>query len=557
MKRGKMEGITTTGTSSATRTAFQTLIAVNVNNSASQNSFISSSTSSKRSLYHYKISNPSSCRHLLPTTTALLSANSSTKSPGTNKSKNESKISPTPEFRLQPTTKDRNWMFYDIARVLVVGGTGGNGIVAFRREKCAPLGGPAGGSGGSGGNVIFTASVQSGGNTLSKFRSSRAFRAQGGANGLGKNKHGEGAQDIYISIPKGTIIRNEEDKLLADLKEEGETFIAARGGRGGRGNGAFKTDRNRAPRSCEMGEPGVERWLRLELKLVADVGLVGLPNAGKSSLLDCVSNARPKVAAYEFTTVVPNLGVVDNVHDGADGLVIADVPGLIDGAHRGVGMGLAFLRHVERCKVVVHLIDGSVVLNNENELLKRYKLIRNELELFDKSLAEKKEVLLITKCDIPGVLEEWEDKWKQLLIKECGHKRIAVISSKNRYGIIDVMKRLRSLVENTEMNNQNNIILGDEDDENIKESVIVERISKNMFRVGGYKIKKSFEMTNWDYVENVDRFQRILQALQVNEKLKELGAEDGDQIECFEKLFDYYREENVYSAAAALDGFTD
>lgn len=446
-----------------------------------------------------------------------------------------------------PSVSNSDWMFYDVARVLVKGGRGGNGVVAFRREKGAPRGGPAGGSGGSGGSIRFIANNS--GNTLSAFRGGAAFRAQPGVNGSGKSKHGQSADDLNISVPLGTVIRADDGKVLADLSHEGDTFLAARGGRGGRGNAAFKTDQNRAPRLCEPGEPGVERWLRLELKLVADVGLVGFPNAGKSAILDAVSNARPKIADYPFTTIVPNLGVVDGM-DGANGLVIADVPGLIDGAHRGVGMGLAFLRHVERCKIIVHIIDGS-----EKDLVQRYLAIRNELELFGGRLSRKKEVLLINKVDLPGVREAWEDTWKDRLLQAVDHRRIAVISAKSREGLSTTMTKLRKLVE-TAVVEDDIVVLGDEDEE-AGPPATVEVVSPGLFRVSGHKVKLAFHTTNWDYVESIDRFQRVLEALGVNRLLIQAGAKDGDCIICFDREFSYFQEENIYSAAAALDGYVD
>lgn len=449
---------------------------------------------------------------------------------------------------LEPTTRDSDWMFYDVARVLVRGGRGGDGCVAFRREKCVPKGGPAGGSGGSGGAVIFD--VEPGANTLAKFRGGAAFRAADGLNGSGKGRRGTGARDLVVSVPLGTVVRTDKGRVLADLSEEGATFRAAAGGRGGRGNLAFKTDRNRAPRLCEQGEPGVERWLKLELKLVADVALVGFPNAGKSTVLDAVSNARPKIADYPFTTIVPNLGVVDGVN-GAEGLVIADVPGLIEGAHRGVGMGVSFLRHVERCKVVVHILDGS-----QDQLIEKYKAIRLEMELFDERLARKKEVVLVNKVDLPGVKENWDSHLKNDLIKTIGeHKRIALVSAKSKQGLAAVMKRLASLVDSVG-DDDNVVVLGDEDGLGLK-AVAVEMESKGRFRVSGHKVERAFRMTNWDYIEGIDRFQRILSAVGVNKMLAEAGAEDGDVVACFDREFEYFEEENVYSAAAALDGYVD
>lgn len=449
-----------------------------------------------------------------------------------------------------PTTTKADWMFFDVARVLVKAGRGGDGCVAFRREKGVPRGGPAGGSGGRGGSIIFVA--KAGANTLSKFRSGAAFRAEDGTNGQGKSRHGEAARDINVSVPLGTVVRSDEGRILADLSRDGQTFRAARGGRGGRGNQAFKTEKNRAPRIAENGEPGVERRLRLELKLVADVALVGFPNAGKSTLLDSISNARPKIADYPFTTIVPNLGVVDRII-GGNGLIIADVPGLIEGAHRGVGMGVSFLRHVERSKVVVHILDGTA-----DDVIERYNAIRLEMELFDEHLARKKEVVLLNKADIPGVQEKWNNGLRDRLVDAVGkHKRIAVISAKSKLGLSEVLPRLKALVDSVERED-NIVVLGDEDEEGFgRLPVNVESEGGGRFTVSGYKVERAFEMTNWEYVEAIDRFQRILSALGVNDMLVRAGAKDGDVVSCFGREFDYYKDENIYSAAAALDGYCD
>lgn len=452
------------------------------------------------------------------------------------------------EAHLRPTTNNPDWMFYDVARVLVKGGTGGDGCLAFRREKGKPKGGPSGGSGGSGGSVNFVAAA--GANTLAKFRGGAAFRAVDGLNGTGKGRTGHCAKDMTVAVPLGTVIRNSGGRILADLSEQGQSFRAATGGRGGRGNEAFKTERNRAPRVCEQGEPGVERWLQLELKLVADVALVGFPNAGKSTVLDAVSNARPKIADYPFTTIVPNLGVVDGV-DGIEGMVIADVPGIIEGAHRGVGMGVSFLRHVERCKVVVHIVDGT-----SDDIIQRYKAIRLEMELFDERLARKREVVLVNKVDLPGVREKWDSHIRDELVETIGsHKRIALVSAKSREGLVETIRRLSVLVDNVEQEDHV-IVLGEEEGFG-KVPVQVEKEKEGRFVVSGYKVEKAYTMTNWDYVEGIDRFQRILAALGVNQMLIDKGAKDGDNIVCFDKEFDYYKEENIYSVAAALDGYRD
>ncbi len=450
-----------------------------------------------------------------------------------------------------PTTTCSNWMFFDVARVLVKGGTGGKGCCAFLREKGNARGGPSGGSGGRGGSVIFVA--EHGLNTLARFRGSAAFRADHGVNGTGKTRTGECANDMIVPVPVGTIVRA-GDMVLADLDRAGARFVAARGGRGGRGNAAFKTPHNTAPRLSEPGELGVERWLALELKMVADVALVGIPNAGKSTFLRSVSNATPKVADYPFTTIVPNLGVVDG-QVGA-GMVIADVPGLVEGAHKGVGMGVAFLRHVERCKVVLHIIDGTAT---DEEVLYRYRAIRNEMELFNEALVRKKEVVLVNKADRPDVKERWESL-KEKLVKEIGtHKRVALVSAMKNEGLSEVLRRLEKLVELTKENETERtvVVLGDEEERLLGPEVEVVRNSKGQVEVSGWKVERAYQMTNWDYIESVDRFQKILDAIGVNDKLKKMGAEDGELIKCQDREFEYSETDNVYSAAAFADGYVD
>lgn len=286
----------------------------------------------------------------------------------------------------EEVVKEQEWKFFDWARVYVKGGDGGNGCLAMRREKGVAKGGPAGGSGGTGGSVYFEA--DRGRNTLARFRGNVHFRATGGKNGQGKARHGEWGDDEVVKVPLGTVVYDESGEAIGDLYEHGQRLLVAKGGRGGRGNAAFKTDRNVAPRFCEKGEPGEEHWLRLELKLVADIGIIGIPNAGKSTLLRAVSNARPEVASYPFTTVIPTLGVCDTTSlDGLDSIVFADIPGLLEGAHDGKGLGTAFLRHIERCRVLIHLVSGDA-----EDPFGDYEAINQELELFSPLLAKKTQV---------------------------------------------------------------------------------------------------------------------------------------------------------------------
>ncbi len=310
--------------------------------------------------------------------------------------------------------------FLDEAKIFIRSGQGGNGCVSFRREKYIEFGGPNGGDGGRGGHVYFETDANL--NTLIDFRYRQHFKASRGENGMGKDRHGAAANDLIIKVPVGTIIL-EEDKetIVADLDKPNMKFMVAKGGDGGRGNANFKTSTNRAPRHFEEGWEGQERWLWLRLKLLADIGLVGLPNAGKSTFLSVVSAAKPKIADYPFTTLYPQLGVVDLDRNS---FVIADLPGLIEGAHQGVGIGTRFLGHVERCKAIIHLIDGT-----EEDVAKNYQIIRNEIELYDADLENKEEIVVLNKED--GMSKEEIAEKLAILEKLSGKKPILISGGLN------------------------------------------------------------------------------------------------------------------------------
>ena len=333
---------------------------------------------------------------------------------------------------------DPEWKFFDTARIHVTGGDGGNGCVAFRREKGAPLGGPSGGRGGHGGSVYLV--CDAGLNTLAPLRNCVHVRAEKGKNGLGKSQDGSKGQDILVSVPPGTVVRDlKTQKLAGELREHGEKLVVARGGRGGRGNAAFMTTRNTAPKLAEHGEPGSKRWLSVELRLVADVGFLGVPNAGKSTLLAAASAARPKIANYPFTTIVPNLGVCDIGDEGA-GLVLCDIPGLIEGASSGAGLGPAFLRHVQRCKVLLHVVDGT-----SGDPLGDFKTINKELQLYDEFLAKKPQVVVLNKIDVPEVRER-EEEFLSALREAAGHTRVLSISAATTERVKELMGRLKKFV---------------------------------------------------------------------------------------------------------------
>ena len=325
--------------------------------------------------------------------------------------------------------------FIDEAKIFVRSGKGGNGCVAFRREANAPDGGPSGGDGGRGGDVIIEC-VQ-GLNTLIDFRYTQHFKAKGGENGKGKDRYGAGADDLIIKVPVGTQVFLEDgETLLADITEVGQKIVVAKGGKGGLGNLRFKSSTNRAPRQFTPGEESEEKWLWLKLKLLSDAGLVGLPNAGKSSFLAKVSRAKPKVADYPFTTIKPKLGVV--YVDGGE-FVLADIPGLIEGASEGHGLGHRFLKHVERCGVILHLVDATA-----EDVVENYKTVRNELKRYNKEILNKHEIIALNKCD---ALDKKEIEKKRKKLKKVAGKNIHAISTITGDGIKKVLREINKNID--------------------------------------------------------------------------------------------------------------
>jgi GTP-binding protein len=325
--------------------------------------------------------------------------------------------------------------FLDEAKVYIRSGDGGNGCVSFRREKFIEFGGPNGGDGGKGGDVVVQA--VEGLNTLIDYRYQQHFKAKRGGNGMGKDRHGANGTDMVLKVPAGTQVYEEDgETLLADLTDLGERVVLAKGGNGGFGNAHFKTSTNRAPRHANPGQPGEERTIRLRLKLIADAGIVGLPNAGKSTFLDAVSAAKPKIADYPFTTLHPQLGVVES--DGRE-FVLADIPGLIEGAHEGVGLGDRFLGHVERCRVLLHLVDGTVEDPGE-----AYRTVRAELEAYGGGLADKPEVVALNKAD---ALTPEEIKRQAASLKRAAKKAPLVVSAATGQGVAEVLRALRKVID--------------------------------------------------------------------------------------------------------------
>lgn len=424
-------------------------------------------------------------------------------------------------------------MFIDRAKIYVKGGDGGNGIVTFRREKYVPLGGPDGGDGGRGGNLVFV--VDPGLRTLLDFRYQQHLRADRGEHGLGSNKHGRGAKDMLVRVPPGTQVRDvETESLLADLTEEGQTFVVAKGGRGGRGNAKFSSASEKAPRYAEKGEPGQERWVWLELKLIADVGLVGFPNAGKSTFLSRVTAARPKVADYPFTTLAPNLGVVDL--EGIEPFVIADIPGLIGGAHEGVGLGHDFLRHVERTRLLVHLVDAAGV--DGRNPLDDYRQINDELRLYDERLARLTQVVVANKMDLPQA----EEGLAQLRA-EVGEENVFPISAVTGVGIKDILYRVASLLlqlpEESPLAEEAAVFRPAPEEE----AITISR-ENDTFTLHGTRLEKFVAMTDFNNEDAVKRFQRVFRLWDHEDALKKAGAKNGDNVRIRDVEFTFWQEED-------------
>jgi len=408
-------------------------------------------------------------------------------------------------------------VFFDEAKIFVQAGNGGNGIVAFRREKYVPHGGPSGGHGGKGGDIVFSVDPHS--NTLISFKRRSHFKAESGEAGRSKKQHGKNGEDRVISVPPGTVIHDADSgEMLVDLVEAGQKAVVVRGGRGGRGNTAFTTSTNQAPRVAEKGEIGASRWLRLELKIVADVGIVGVPNAGKSTLLAAVSAARPKIAEYPFTTLVPNLGVA--LVDGR-ALVLADIPGLIEGAHAGAGLGHTFLRHVERCRVLIHLLNGS-----SPDPMGDLDAINQELALFNPALAGKPQVVVLNKMDLTHVAELWPQLQQSLQERDVEPMAISAVSGE---GVTPLLRRVADALETlppSPVESETMTVFRVPEDES---AFTVEREGEG-WRVSGKRVERVAQMTNWDYYEAALRFQRILEAMGVSQALLEAGVQVGDPV---------------------------
>ncbi|MDA7027616.1 GTPase ObgE [Bacillus sp. CLL-7-23] len=426
-------------------------------------------------------------------------------------------------------------MFVDQVKVYVKGGDGGNGMVAFRREKYVPKGGPAGGDGGNGGDVIFK--VDEGLSTLMDFRYQRHFKAIRGEHGMSKNQHGRNAENMVIKVPPGTVVIDDDTKqVIADLTEHGQEAVIAKGGRGGRGNTRFATPANPAPQLSENGEPGKERYVVLELKVLADVGLVGFPSVGKSTLLSVVSSAKPKIADYHFTTLAPNLGMVET-EDGRS-FVMADLPGLIEGAHEGVGLGHQFLRHIERTRVIVHVIDMSGLEGRDP--YEDYQTINQELEQYNLRLTERPQIIVANKMDMP----EAEENLRVFKEKLTDDHPVFPISAITKQGLRDLLFEIANRLETTpefllydeEELAENRVMYKLEDEE---ESFVITRDPDGTFVLSGAKLERLFKMTDFSRDESVKRFARQLRGMGVDDALRKRGAKDGDIIRLLKFEFEF------------------
>lgn len=423
---------------------------------------------------------------------------------------------------------------FDRAKIYVKAGDGGNGVVAFRREKFVPLGGPSGGDGGRGGNVYVE--VDGSMNSLLPFRQSVHIKAGRGGHGHGKKQFGAKGEDVVVKVPPGTVIREAgeggiQGNVLLELLHPGQKALLLPGGRGGRGNASFKTGLNRVPKIAENGEEGPEMWLDLELKLVADVGIVGAPNAGKSTFLSVISAAQPAIANYPFTTLLPNLGVVSFDYDAT--VVVADLPGLLEGAHRGFGLGHEFLRHSERCSVLVHVVDGS---SPQPEY--EYEAVRLELEMFSPELAEKPYLVVYNKMDLPDAYENWKTFRDSLRSRGIEPFCMSAVKREGTHDVIcaayDLVCRREASKEEVRRDPVNLNYVADmvkkQRNAPINEFEISHDSSSKTWYVQGLGLQRFVQMTNWRYMDSDRRFQHVLEACGVNKSLLKLGVKEGDTV---------------------------
>lgn len=408
-------------------------------------------------------------------------------------------------------------MFIDEAEIIVRSGNGGDGSVHFHREKFVPHGGPDGGDGGKGASVILQVAPTL--NTLASFRHRTSYLAADGARGGPNNMSGKSAKDLFVPVPPGTVVYDTRtNELIGDLVEKGQTLLVCKGGRGGKGNQHYATSRNQAPRMAEKGEPGEQKKLKLELKLIADVGIVGVPNAGKSSLLAAVTNAQPKIGDYPFTTLEPNLGVAELDKD--TNLVLADIPGLIEGAHAGAGLGDAFLRHVQRTRVLIHLLDGLSA-----DPLADFSQINSEMALFNPNLAKKPQVVVMNKIDLPEVKAKWKIVKKDL--EKRGYEPFAV-SALTREEVKPLLWKVAELLRNAPIPEAVETVPVYKPKEDARDFKINK--TEDGWVVSGAAIERAAAMTYWEYDGSVRRFQKLMETLGVDDALKKAGIQEGDTV---------------------------
>lgn len=432
--------------------------------------------------------------------------------------------------------------FVDQIKIEAHAGKGGNGMVSFRREKYVPNGGPSGGDGGRGGSIILK--VDEGLRTLMDFRYHRIFKAKNGGNGMSKQMTGPSAEDTVIKVPQGTTVRDlDTGEIIGDLIENGQELTIAKGGRGGRGNIHFASAKNPAPEIAENGEPGQDRYVELELKMLADVGLVGFPSVGKSTLLSVVTGAKPKIAAYEFTTLVPNLGMV-LLPDGRD-FAMADMPGLIEGASKGVGLGLKFLRHIERTRVLLHLVDMSA--EDPDQAIERYRQINHELANYDPELLKRPQIVVATKMDLPNAQDNLDHFKKQLAADHtlATQPRIFPISAVTHDGVQQLMQLTADLLDQTPAFDS------ESHDEQLTASYqaaapekstsdfTISRDDDGTWVLSGDKLERLFKMTDLTHEDSQLRFARQLRHMGVDDALRKAGIKDGDMVRIDKFAFEF------------------
>ncbi|SFP94168.1 GTPase ObgE [Salibacterium halotolerans] len=424
-------------------------------------------------------------------------------------------------------------MFIDKVKIYVKAGDGGDGMVAFRREAYVPDGGPAGGDGGRGGDIVFE--VDEGLRTLMDFRYQKHFKAKRGEDGRSKNQHGKNAEDLVIYVPPGTTLRDSDTgDVIADLTTHKERFTAVRGGRGGKGNTRFTTPANPAPEIKENGEPALERNIELELKLLADAGLVGFPSVGKSTLLSVVSAAKPKIGDYHFTTIQPNLGVVES--DNGSSFVMADLPGLIEGAHEGTGLGQQFLRHIERTRVIIHVVDMSGFEGRDP--FEDYETINEELRQYNMRLLERPQIIAANKMDMPGA----DENLAAFREKVPDDVSVYPVSSLTKGGLTNMLRETAEFLEQTpefplyEEQEESKVVYRYQKPES---PFTITRADDGAFEISGAEIEKIFKMTDMSKDDSINRFSRKMRQMGIDEALRKRGAEDGDTVRLLDFEFEF------------------